>query len=591
MTIKKKILLGFILMAAIGITLGVVGMVSSRTLNNMSKDLADLQNQYIGVGDIMSAHYRWRQGLTEAVMTGDKFTGALDPNTCALGSWLDSDDAKNVSDSVILSLLDRIIEPHNLIHHEAVYIVDRLSYGDYGEAEEHLTHVVLPATQEVLTILDDIESRYIDLIGAKTTLIEDTVTFAGSATIVMIIVAVIACAVLSWVITGNIVKPLIPLAVFMNKAGSTGDITLSKEDVETIEKISRVKDEIGKAISACSLFVGRITEIGEILTKVADGDLSADIKTLSDADVMGLALKNMINNLNLMFSDISAASSQVTSGASQVANSSQTLAQGSTEQAASVHQLSVSVNEITEKTRISATMAEDAASQSVVIREQAEKGNGYMHNLVEAVTEINEAGQSINKIIKVIDDIAFQTNILALNAAVEAARAGQHGKGFAVVAEEVRNLAAKSAGAAKDTASMIESTIERSNLGLAIATDTAASLKDIVEEIEQNVDVAQKIALIAEEQTGAISQINIGIDQVSQVIQQNSATAEESAATSEELSGQAASLQELISHFKLKTADNQRPLSPDAKPAVRITAMSDIPSYALTGSNGDFGKY
>ena len=591
MTIKKKILLGFILMAAIGIILGVVGMVSSSKLAIMSKDLANLQSEYMGAGDVLSAHYKWRQALTETVLTGGEFTGSLDPNSCALGKWRESQGAKDITDSVILSLLEKIVEPHEFIHNEAAEIINTLSAGDHANAVFHLNEFVLPATQEVITILTDIELRFADLMTEKTAEIEDAVTFASSATVVMIIVAVIACVLLAWLITKNIVKPLIPLAGFMNKAGTTGDIKLSPEDVDTIERISKVKDEIGQAISACATFVKRITEMGEILTRVADGDLSVDIEVLSDADMMGQALKNMINNLNLMFSEINIASSQVTSGASQVANSSQSLAQGSTEQAASVHQLSVSVNEITEKTKSSATMAEDAASQSVVIREQAEKGNEHMNHLVDAVTAINEAGQSINKIIKVIDDIAFQTNILALNAAVEAARAGQHGKGFAVVAEEVRNLAAKSAGAAKDTASMIESTIEKSNLGLTIATDTAASLKEIVDEIEQNVEVAHQIAMLSEEQTGAISQINIGIDQVSQVIQQNSATAEESAATSEELSGQAASLQELISRFKLKNTDSQRSLSSDSKPIVRITAVSDIPSYALSGNPGDFGKY
>jgi methyl-accepting chemotaxis protein len=169
-----------------------------------------------------------------------------------------------------------------------------------------------------------------------------------------------------------------------------------------------------------------------------------------------------------------------------------------------------------------------------------------------AVNEITQASQSIGKVIKVIDDIAFQTNILALNAAVEAARAGQHGKGFAVVAEEVRSLAAKSAEAANDTGSLIANSIEKAGVGAKIASETAASLVEIVSGINESSRIVEEIAASSEVQSADILQINNGIDQVAQVVQQNSATAEQSAAASEELSGQSDMLKGLISQFRLK---------------------------------------
>jgi methyl-accepting chemotaxis protein len=234
----------------------------------------------------------------------------------------------------------------------------------------------------------------------------------------------------------------------------------------------------------------------------------------------------------------------------QISDGAQLLAQGSTEQAASVEELSASITDIANKTKANADMAGRAASLADTIMQNAEKGSIQMNEMTAAVKEINLASQSINKVIKVIDDIAFQTNILALNAAVEAARAGQHGKGFAVVAEEVRSLASKSAEAAKDTGNLIANSMEKAELGATIADSTAASLAEIVSGINESNLIVAEIARSSEEQSAGISQINIGIDQVAHVVQQNSATAQESAAASAEMSGQSAVMEDLIKQFR-----------------------------------------
>jgi len=288
--------------------------------------------------------------------------------------------------------------------------------------------------------------------------------------------------------------------------------------------------------------------------------------------------------------EINSSSSQVSSGAKQVADGAQSLAQGATAQASALEELSSSISEITEKTKTNAVTADKTSTLSATIKENAEKGSRQMDEMIAAVGEINEASKNISKIIKTIDDIAFQTNILALNAAVEAARAGQHGKGFAVVAEEVRNLASKSANAAKDTGNMIQNSMETAELGARIAGETAASLKEIVRGINESSQLVAEIAQASEAQSLGISQINVGIDQVAQVVQQNSATAEESAATSEEMSGQSDMLQQLIAQLRLKESGGMyRNLPPSGNPAQRRLAMPEKTGYAP--NSGDFGKY
>ena len=427
---------------------------------------------------------------------------------------------------------------------------------------------------------------------------ESTVNIARKAmsrSIVIVLIVALVIAVLSVVvalyISGLISKPLITLSAFMHKAGTTGDISLDPEDVAVIDKYAQNEDEIGHVVSGMASFVQHIENIAKELESIAEGDLSNDIKLLSEKDTMGTSLEQMTNHLNSMFSEIQTSTNQVSSGSKQVANGAQSLAQGSTEQAASIQELSSSISEIAAKTKENAATADKTAKLSETIRASAEKGSQQMDEMIAAVKDINDASNSIGKIIKTIDDIAFQTNILALNAAVEAARAGQHGKGFAVVAEEVRSLASKSAEAAKDTGNMIQNSIEKAELGSRIAGETSASLSDIVTGINESSQLIAEIAEASESQSLGISQINIGIDQVAQVVQQNSATAEESAAASEEMSGQSDILQQLITQFKLKGGNSTYRSLPSAeRPAKRGLSALDSDESSYISSN-DYGKY
>jgi methyl-accepting chemotaxis protein len=332
---------------------------------------------------------------------------------------------------------------------------------------------------------------------------------------------------------------------------AAGDVSLASQQNDT----SPTKNEITLLERAFAAITASIKSQADIMEQIAGGDYSVTVPVRCDGDVMNRAINDMVDKTNATLTQINSSTEQVSIGPRHVSEGAQALAQGSTQQAASVEELSSAIAQISNMTQENAEMSGRAAKLAATIKGNAQNSAHQMDDMMAAVKDINQASQGISKVIKVIDDIAFQTNILALNAAVEAARAGQHGKGFAVVAGEVRSLAAKSAEAAKETGAMIQDAMEKAELGSRIAGETAGSLTEIVSGINDSSRLIADIAAASDAQSHSISQINTGIEQVVQVIQQNSATAEESAAASEEMSAQSNMLRGLISQFKLKGLD------------------------------------
>ncbi len=316
-------------------------------------------------------------------------------------------------------------------------------------------------------------------------------------------------------------------------------------------KVYQARDEITELGSVLVGMAKSLQGRSELAEAIARGDLTHDVTVTSANDQLGNALKSMLEGLREMVGNIQIAGDQIASGSGQVSDASQALSQGATESASSLEEVTASMNEMANQVRTNAENASAANQLSNESKLVAEKGDSQMAEMVQAMDEINQAGQNISKIIKVIDEIAFQTNLLALNAAVEAARAGQHGKGFAVVAEEVRNLAARSAKAAEETAELIEGSVALTDKGNQMAQQTAGALKEIMNGTNKVADLLEEIAAASNEQAQGISQVTVGLGQIDQVTQQNTASAEESAAAAEELSGQALQMQEMLKRFVL----------------------------------------
>ncbi len=300
-----------------------------------------------------------------------------------------------------------------------------------------------------------------------------------------------------------------------------------------------------------------ILKLTQAAEKFSAGDLDVelDVRAKNEMGVLASAFSAIAVNMSNILRSIYTASEQVASGSRQIADSGMHLAKGSTEQASALEELSASVEQLASQTRMNAVSANEANDLANTARSLAERGNEKMGNMLKAMDEIDQSSANINRIIKVIDDIAFQTNILALNAAVEAARAGEHGKGFAVVAEEVRNLAAKSAAAAKETSGLIEGSSKSVSGGSKLARETAEALEKIVSEVSRVATLVNGISVSSGEQSSGIEQINQGLLQISKVVQSISASSQQSAAASRQLTAQADSLRHQVSGFTLKRSD------------------------------------
>lgn len=568
--IGKKLFLGFASVALLSVVMMVFSLLCLNTVGDLAHSL--YAGPYVSTTEALGVRYDLNaigKDIRSAIIDKDynKYASAIDANKIELDARIATLKAVFGGDPQLVIAVE---EAERALEAERSMVITAIKAGEYEKAAEMLRTTYLDA----YTITANASDVLYDDADARAASFDETARTTTSTSliisIILLFVSLGLATVMAVIATRAITRPMKKVEDAMEEM-ATGSLHISL-DYESKDELGILAGKMRFIIVSISSIVD---DIGYVLGAMGDGDFSVMSKMEStykrDYAPILTAMQNIKAKLNDTLGQINQSSDQVSSGSDQVSSGAQALSQGATEQASSVEELAATVNEISQQVKKNAESAQEASHMVGQTGAEVTQSNQKMQELIAAMADISRSSQEIGKVIKTIEDIAFQTNILALNAAVEAARAGAAGKGFAVVADEVRNLASKSAEAAKSTTSLIEGAVTSVGNGTRLADDTAKALMSVVSGAKEIEVLVNRISQASSEQANSISQVTSGIDQISSVVQTNSATAEESAAASEELSGQAQLLKSLVDKFTLsdQVAHYAAPQHHVTEPSVR----------------------
>ncbi len=493
-----------------------------------------------------TAHYKWSGNLSNALYAGTEFTGSIDPTTCVLGQWLYGE--AGTEDTTVLSLRSEMEPLHKELHESATYVLDMLKTSP-EQAQEYYQNTIQTNLATLVGMLDQVVERGSELNEESQKSMNNTVSVMHVTSIVGLALALLCLISLVVYVLGKVVKPILYITQ-KSEPLQDGWLELDLNYNENNE-MGDLANTLEKSLKRIREYVEDINRIMGQLSK-GEFDVQTSAAYIGDFRTIEEAINSFTSNISTAFALINQAEGKVSGSAEQLSGGAQSLAQGATEQASAVQELYATLDELSRSAKQNVEAAAGAQENAKLAGEQVNVSSQQMEEMVAAMGDITEASQQIGKIIKTIEDIAFQTNILALNAAVEAARAGAAGKGFAVVSSEVRSLATQSNEAALATKGLIENSVQAAERGSRIVGEVSDTLKKTLDLVLQSNHAIGDIADAVHREASTIAQVTDGIGQISSVVQTNSASSEESAAVSAELFKQVQLLQAQTRKFHLK---------------------------------------